>query len=243
MSYQGANNTTHYAGHLADGKMSSYPLLFSIWFKLDTVATQSLLSAIPAGDGSGAHYTDLWVSSNKLSLRRRAGATLSDCTHGTTLVTGTWYHGMGWATAAGASVWLNGAGRVDVVSTVNISAPANTWIAGLLKRPIAGNAQPLRGYVAEPAGWEGWTPADLDALAARLAAGGSPMAETIEPTYYHRLRTNNASEPDARGSEVAALAVNGFTFSSDNPTVDDPPEPASGGISRLINGGLIQGVA
>lgn len=232
MSYDGAGNTAHYLRETI-GYATKYPIVFSCFFRLGLTGNQTLQVALPSGDGTGAQYSELAVISGRLCVRRRNGASLFDCLHGTALSTGVRYHGMGWIAANGAaSVWLNAAGRVDDANTIAISAAIDRYYVGLLGRETAGVTQALIGNVAEAALWMGWTPADRDALAARLAAGRSPLAEAVHPLHYHRLRANAATEPDARGAELPGLTRNGFTFNADEPAVDNPPTGGAGGPKR-----------
>lgn len=226
MSYEGTGNAAHYLKQ-TEGYLTKYPIVFSGWIKPSALGNQTIQALLVSGDATGTNYTEIAILGTRAALRRRTAADIADCSSDV-MTTGVWQHVMGYAHSAGGSVWLNGGARANEATAVAIPSGIDRHYIGVLGRETAGNAQPLTGLIGECAVWMGWTPPDLDALAVRLAAGGSPLAEDVHPFDYFRLRSNTNPEPEAR-SGMPSLDLNGFTFSTDDPTVDDPPSGGGGG--------------
>jgi hypothetical protein len=149
------------------GSSAGYALAsaFSFWFWIP--ATPGITGLLEVSDGTNQNRFGLYVSANRLYLYlTRSGAGILGVDMGSTMphING-WHHAAGSLSAAGYTVWVDGASFSSAGTDshhANGSSPTVTIGTPTL-------SQYLNGYVAAPALYSSLSQADVDALYAGAA--------------------------------------------------------------------------
>lgn len=203
--------------------VTAAPLTVSCWFRTTlTTSVDRVLTAL-ANSGTTQDYFYLEQYAAEIYAASASAAGQSFAGSASTVTTNTWTHaGAVYASASSRVTYLNG--------TVGTPETTSRTPVGINRISVGrtGSSTPFgyhNGDIAEVAIWDvALSGADMTAL----AAGDSPMSLATEPVRYWRLKTDGDLTDLVGG---AVLTANGATFSSANPTVDDPPAAPAGGSS------------
>ena len=175
--------------NLASPSITVPEFTMACWFNGSDVTTESRLMAI-GNSASTSHEHSLWVASSKIAVMSRAGSS-ANAIHGTTLSTGTWYHGCGvWTAIDNRDIFLNGGTPVNNTTS---KEPTGVNVLRVGREGRSTSTKMWTGDICYPAMWDvALLQDEVDAL----ASGAHPtMIRPDRLVYFLPLETVSIFDP------------------------------------------------